>query len=112
MVILAWLLGDVARWFADGLVVNAQLYFHAFRIDNVRSPWMSLAAAIGMMLAWWHASDLGYALTFGCVAPPDSGAGPCLPSPVPWDIVAPVVLMTLSGSIAWDASGLGRHRER
>jgi hypothetical protein len=40
VLVLGWLLGHVARWFADGIVVNAQLYFHAFRFDFVRSPWV------------------------------------------------------------------------
>ena len=35
-----WLLGHAARWFADGMAVNAQLYFHAFRFDNISSPWV------------------------------------------------------------------------
>jgi hypothetical protein len=34
------LLGHIARWFADGLAVNLQLYFHAFRFAVVRSPWV------------------------------------------------------------------------
>src|SRR6476646_8360904 len=34
------LLGHAARWFADGMAVNSQLYFHAFRIAEVRSPWV------------------------------------------------------------------------
>jgi hypothetical protein len=35
----AWILGHAARWFADGMAVNAQLYFHAFRLHNVLTPW-------------------------------------------------------------------------
>jgi hypothetical protein len=37
---LGGVLAHVARWFADGMAVNAQLYFHAFRIEFIRSPWV------------------------------------------------------------------------
>lgn len=60
VVVFGWLLGHAARWFADGMVVNAQLYFHAFRIDYVRSPWvwaplrfLSAAALQYSALASW-----------------------------------------------------------
>jgi hypothetical protein len=39
IIAVAWLLGHAARWFADGMVVNAQLYFHAFRWHNLFTPW-------------------------------------------------------------------------
>src|SRR3954468_19015842 len=58
------LLGHTARWFADGMVVNAQLYFHAFRLAYVRSPWV-LAP-----LRFFSAAVLQYsalaAWAFGC----------------------------------------------
>jgi hypothetical protein len=34
------ILGHIARWFADGLAVNSQLFFHAFRLASLRSPWV------------------------------------------------------------------------
>src|SRR3954465_553984 len=64
VLISGWLLGHTARWFADGMVVNAQLYFHAFRIEYVRSPWV-LAP-----LRFFSAAVLQYsalaAWAFGC----------------------------------------------
>lgn len=39
IIAFAWILGHAARWFADGMVVNAQLYFHAFRLHNLLTPW-------------------------------------------------------------------------
>jgi hypothetical protein len=201
-------LGHAARWFADGLAVNAQLYFHAFRIDNVHSPWVlaplrflsgavlqysalaswscacgywcgrgaprstrpwlgvfSLAAlvptvltttsvriaqpsffesaaaaliypalvkllfvvgpawiiarairkqstctlaivvvaAIGIVLAWFQANDLGHALTFGCVIATGSRAVPCASGNVPWGAGTALVLTAMSGLMAWDA---------
>ena len=39
-VVFGWLFGHAARWFTDGLAVNAQLYFHAFRVSNVHSNWV------------------------------------------------------------------------
>jgi hypothetical protein len=39
LLVVAWILGHAARWFADGMAVNAQLYFHAFRMHNVLTPW-------------------------------------------------------------------------
>ena len=35
-----FVLGHLARWFADGLAVNLQLYFHAFRVSYVHSNWV------------------------------------------------------------------------
>ena len=35
------ILGHIARWFADGLAVNSQLFFHAFRLVNLHSPWVN-----------------------------------------------------------------------
>lgn len=40
VLVFGLVLGHVARWFADGMAVNAQLYFHAFRPHNVRTPWV------------------------------------------------------------------------
>jgi hypothetical protein len=39
MIAVAWTLGHAARWFADGMAVNAQLYFHAFRMHNLLTKW-------------------------------------------------------------------------
>jgi hypothetical protein len=39
-VVFGWLFGHAARWFTDGLAVNAQLYFHAFRVSNLHSNWV------------------------------------------------------------------------
>lgn len=207
VVVVGLVLGHGARWFADGLAVNAQLYFHAFRIDYVHSPWVLaplrflsgavlqysalaswscacgywcaragsrtnnawmaafslcallgtvltttsvrlaqpwffesaaiavihpvvvkllfilapawiatrvvrnqfatlvaivLVAAIGIVLAWILANDVGHALTFGCVIEISARSGPC----VPGDLVgtgAALVLTTLSGLMVWDA---------
>src|SRR4051812_13033090 len=64
VLVFGWLLGHSARWFADGMVVNAQLYFHAFRLAYVRSPWV-LAP-----LRFFSAAVLQYsalaAWAFGC----------------------------------------------
>src|SRR3982751_5284686 len=64
VLISGWLLGHTARWFSDGMVVNSQLYFHAFRIEYVRSPWV-LAP-----LRFFSAAVLQYsalaAWAFGC----------------------------------------------
>lgn len=35
------ILGHIARWSADGLAVNLQLYFHAFRLHNIATPWVN-----------------------------------------------------------------------
>lgn len=207
VLIVGWLLGHVARWFADGLAVNAQLYFHAFRIADLRSPWVlaplrflsggvlqysalaswayacgywcarggrrtnawvgafsivalfgtvftttsvrvaqpwffehvvagaihpmvvkvlfmiipawiatravryrstsavaiAIVASIGIVLAWWHASDLGHALTFGCVVEISSRSAPCASVEMPWGIGIALVLTAMSGLMAWDA---------
>jgi hypothetical protein len=202
------ILGHTARWFADGLAVNAQLYFHAFRIDYVHSPWVlaplrflsgavlqysalaswscacgywcarattrstnawlgafslaallgtvltttsvraaqpwffaspvaaviypavvkllfvvipawiavrairnqptpvvpiALVAAIGIVLAWFHASDLGHVLTFGCVIEAGSRSTPCVSGNIPWATGTALALTALSGAMAWDA---------
>jgi hypothetical protein len=66
VLVFGLVLGHIARWFADGMVVNAQLYFHAFRVHNVRTPWVfaplhfvSAAVLQYSALASW-AVALGY----------------------------------------------------
>jgi len=39
-VLFGLLLGLTARWFADGMTVNGQLFFHAFRLSNLHSNWV------------------------------------------------------------------------
>jgi hypothetical protein len=66
VLVFGLILGHVARWFADGTAVNAQLFFHAFRLHNVRTPWvyaplhfLSAAVLQYSALASW-AVALGY----------------------------------------------------
>jgi len=208
VLLFGWLLGHAAHWFADGLAVNAQLYFHAFRIGNLRSPWVLapmrflsgavlqysalaswafacgywcargarqmtivwlgtfialtfvgtaattssvrvaqpwffeslvtsvaypatitvlfvavpaalaartvrgrstsapviwMVAVIGIALAWWHASELRDAVTFGCVLPNGSAITYCASRDVPWGAASASVLTALAALMAWDA---------
>src|SRR4051794_29464976 len=92
MVILGWLLGDVARWFSDGLVVNAQLYFHAFRIDNVRSPWVwaPMRFLSSAVLQYSAVTSWGLACGYWCAPRNRTSAHPLL-----WVFT----VMTLAGTM-------------
>ena len=205
VLIVGWLLGHAARWFADGLAVTAQLYFHAFRIATLRSPgvlaplrflsagvlqysalaswayacgywcargtrhentWLgvfgvvvlfgtvltttsvrvaqpwffegvvaavvhptvvkvlfivvpawiaaravrsrstsvatiAIVASIGIVLAWWHVSDLGHALTFGCVVKAGARSEFCASGDMPVGVGIALALTAMSGMMAW-----------
>jgi hypothetical protein len=208
MIGVAWILGHAARWFADGMAVNAQLYFHAFRMHNVLTPWrlaplhffsgavlqnsalvswafasgylsarvcgrraigtlgafvaiallgtavtttsvriaqprffesaiaataypfavkllfiavpaylaaravrrqttsvpaIAIIAAVGIVLAGWNASDLGYALTYGCVWRGGSGTEYCTSLGSVSGFFSALLLAVSSASMAWDA---------
>ena len=202
------ILGHAARWFADGMAVNAQLYFHAFRIDNLRSPWVlaplrflsaavlqysalaswafacgyfcartaarraaacvgaftavallataftttsvriaqprffesavastlyplavkllfvvvpaclaaravrrrstsalavSIVAGVAVVLAWWTSSDLGHALTFGCVLRTGAATSYCASPERSWGAWSAGLLALAAVLMAWDA---------
>ncbi len=213
VVLCGAILSHAARWFADGLAVNAQLYFHAFRFDNVHSPWVlaplrffsaaalqhsalaswgfacgylctraatrragasigafvavtlaataftttsvrlaqphffdnvvtttvfpmavkllfvaapaclaalavrhraasplvvSCIAFVAIVLTGWNYSDVGNALTFGCVRIGSAGTGYCTSREGSWGLVGACVLALVAACMAWDAvrSGL------
>jgi hypothetical protein len=208
MFVAASILGHAARWFADGMAVNAQLYFHAFRMHNILTPWrlaplhffsaaflqysalvswafaggyflaraygrwasnavgafvaialvatavtttsvriaqprffensvaattyplavkllfiaiptwlaarmvrrqttsglaIAIIAAIGIVLAGWNASDLGNALTYGCIWRGGSGIDYCTARESGLGTGSALVFAASSGLMAWDA---------
>ena len=68
VLILGLVLGHVARWFADGMVVNAQLYFHAFRLHSVRTPWVYAPLHFLSAAVLQYSALTGWAVALGYVS--------------------------------------------
>jgi hypothetical protein len=60
-------------------------------------------AAIGIVLAWWSAADVGHGLTYGCVVQTSTGPQYCTARDGPLSVGIILGLSASNALMAWDA---------